>query len=94
LKAICVKAFSVKPAKTFASLALFLGFLAACGGPIPDNALSIDNDGDGKFSGYAGPDWTVDEIRREVATGVCGGKEPAAFLPRLLDGKHLFSGSC
>jgi hypothetical protein len=68
--------------------------LSACVGGIAPNAVSIDNDGGGKFSGYAGPDWSEPELRRMVGTQVCGGPAPASFSRSILDGNSVFSGTC
>jgi hypothetical protein len=63
-------------------------------GGISPNAVSIDNDGGGKFSGYAGPDWSEPELRRLVGGQDCGGASPSTFSLRILDGNSVFSGIC
>ena len=66
--------------------------LAACG--MPQNALQVDNDGGGKFSGHAGPKWKAEELPPMVGAVVCGGEVPSVFEPRLLNGGWIFSGNC
>ena len=68
--------------------------LSACGGVPAANELRFDNDGNGRFSGSAGPDWTAQEIR-EQAQDICGsGQSVADFSVRALSGGKIFSGRC
>ena len=53
--------------------------LAACGTAPALNELHLENDGGGRFSGKAGPEWTGTELKQEVATAICGGTDPARF---------------
>lgn len=79
-----------KPACLAACLAL-----AACTGGIAPDAIEIDNDGGGRFSGFAGPEWTQAEVARMVGGTVCGGPPPRQFnTPSFLDGNMVFSGVC
>ena len=81
------------PRVAFPLLVATLSLLAACGG-LASNTLEIDNDGGGRFSGHAGPDWTDEEIVRQVGVTVCGGAAPNPFGYRLLDGFRIFNGTC
>jgi hypothetical protein len=76
-----------------ACLALILTTSACVAGPA-SNELNIDNDGGGRFSGHAGPDWTEAELRQMVGAQVCGGASPRQFNLRVLSGNWLFSGTC
>ncbi|WP_299843221.1 hypothetical protein [uncultured Paracoccus sp.] len=72
-----------------------LATLAACSGDAPaSNELQLENDGGGKFSGKAGPEWTGAELKREAATSVCGGAEPATFKLTSKKDVWSFKGKC
>lgn len=78
-----------------AALCLSLALVAsACVAGPASNELNIDNDGGGRFSGHAGPDWTEAELRQMVGAQVCGGAAPRQFTLRVLSGNWLFSGTC
>lgn len=77
----------------FASLALILALAGCVSGPA-SNELNIDNDGNGRFSGHAGPDWSEAELRQMVGAQVCGGALPRDFNLQVLSGNWLFSGTC
>ncbi|CUI02134.1 hypothetical protein [Leisingera aquaemixtae] len=71
--------------------------LAACGGAPASNEMQFDNDGNGRFSGSAGADWTAQEIRTHASGAVCGNGPVAEFNVRALPtapGYKIFSGSC
>lgn len=83
----------MKHFRSLASLALMV-VLSGCVSGVASNELSIDNDGGGKFSGYAGPDWSEAELRQMVGAQVCGGVPPQQFILQVLSGNWLFSGTC
>ena len=71
---------------------LALVTLSACGG-IDPNVMRVDNDGNGKFSGTAGENWTPDEI----AAQVCGPNSFASVFRVLAStngGAFAFAGEC
>lgn len=72
----------------------FAAALSACGGAPASNELQFDNDGNGRFSGSAGLDWTAEEIRQQ-AQGLCGqGQTVTGFSVQSLSGGRVFSGQC
>ncbi|WP_027258626.1 hypothetical protein [Leisingera aquimarina] len=82
-----------KPVQSLACCAL----LAACGGVPASNELQLDNDGNGRFSGVAGADWTAQEIRTHVSGMICSngpvGELRFSMLPSAPE-YTIFSGSC
>jgi len=87
---------TMKSAKRFLSIACCV-MLAACGGVPASNQLQFDNDGNGRFSGSAGADWTPQEIETQLSGLVCGNGAIADFnvsvLPSAPD-YTVFSGRC
>lgn len=87
---------TIKPAQRFLSIACCV-MLAACGEVPASNQLQFDNDGNGRFSGSAGSDWTSQEVETQLSGLVCGNGSIADFnvsvLPSAPDYK-VFSGRC
>ena len=82
-----------KPVLSFACCA----FLVACGGVPSSNELQFDNDGNGRFSGVAGDDWTASEIRSYASGQVCGNGPIGQFQVSVLPSAPeftIFSGVC
>ncbi len=84
----------------FAKPVLYLSccaLLAACDGAPASNELQLDNDGNGRFSGSAGADWSAQEIRTYASNQICGKAPVAEFrisvLPTAPEYK-IISGSC
>lgn len=73
---------------------VLIATLAACSTAPDLNELHLKNDGGGRFSGKAGPDWTGTELKQEVATAIYGGTAPARF--RLKTRKEVWAsnGKC
>lgn len=85
--------FLAKPFSAIACCAL----LAACGGVPASNQLQFDNDGNGRFSGSAGADWTAQEINTFAAEQICGNGPVGDFSIRVLPSApdyKIFSGTC
>lgn len=86
--------------KTITKPALYLAqsaLLAACGGVPASNEMQLDIDGGGRFSGSAGGDWTVVEIRTHTVRQVCGHGPVEEFNTYVLPSAPeytIFSGSC
>ncbi|NIZ14163.1 hypothetical protein [Phaeobacter sp. HF9A] len=84
----------------FAKPMLSVGFalvLAACGGLPESNEMRFDSDGDGRFSGSAGSDFTPEEIRTSVSNDICGGGAIVDFRVFSLSNSpeaKIFSGRC
>ena len=74
-----------------------LAQLTACGGAPASNELQLDNDGNGRFSGSAGADWSAQEIQTQVSNQICGngpvGQFNVSVLPSAPEFK-IFSGAC
>lgn len=88
-ESVNMRALSVLPC-----LALALS-LAACGGDAPaSNELQLETGSGGKFNGSAGPEWAGAELKREMATSVCGGTEPRDFRLRKRKDVWTFKGKC
>ncbi|WP_416368252.1 hypothetical protein [Tritonibacter mobilis] len=87
---------TIKPAQRFLSITCCV-MLAACGGVPASNQLQFDNDGNGRFSGSAGSDWTPREIETQISGLVCGNDAVVDFnvsvLPSAPD-STVFSGRC
>ena len=72
-------------------------FLAACGGVPASNQISFDDDGNGRFSGAAGADWTPQEIKTQISGHACGNGPIADFRVSVLPSAPeytIFSGRC
>lgn len=77
--------------------ALSLSLLAACGGVPQSNQMNFDNDGNGRFSGSAGADWSADEVRNYAMRNLCGGGAVEDFIVRVMPSGPdvmIFSGRC
>lgn len=74
-----------------AATSLVLGCTSA---DMASNALDLDNDGNGRFSGHAGMDFTEAQLRGIVGQQICGGSPPRDFVLQVLSNRWLFSGTC
>lgn len=72
--------------------------VAACGGGVPaSNQMNINSDGDGRFSGIAGLEFTEQEIRNNASAMICGDGPIVEFRTSVLPsgpGHLTFSGRC
>ena len=87
---------TAKPAKRFLPIACCV-MLAACGGVPASNQLQFDNDGNGRFSGSAGSDWTPQDIETQISGLICGNGAIVDFKVRILPSAPdymIFSGRC
>lgn len=85
-----------KSAKLFLPIAC-CALLAACGGVPASNQISFDDDGNGRFSGAAGADWTPQEIKTQISGHACGNGPIADFRVSVLPSAPeytIFSGRC
>ncbi len=85
-----------KSAKLFLPIAC-CALLAACGGVPASNQISFDDDGNGRFSGSAGADWTPQEIKTQISGHACGNGPIAEFRVSVLPSAPeytIFSGRC
>lgn len=74
-----------------ATTSLVLGCTSA---DMASNSLDLDNDGNGRFSGDAGMDFTEAQLRGIVGQQICGGPPPREFVLQVLSNRWLFSGTC
>ncbi|MCK0096851.1 hypothetical protein MWU60_14830 [Yoonia sp. F2084L] len=79
--------------KTLSAIAL-LTFVAACGGPSPDQ-LTQNRDGN-TVTGTAGANWSDEELRSNAFAAVCAQNERITDLriSRDADGVGTFSATC
>ncbi|NBE08129.1 hypothetical protein [Paragemmobacter ruber] len=78
-----------------AALAAAASLLVGCTATdMASNTLDLDNDGNGRFSGHAGMDYTEAQLRGIVGQQICGGPPPREFVLQVLSNRWLFSGTC
>ena len=82
---------SFRTAALIAATSLVLGCTS---GGMASNSVDLDNDGNGRFSGHAGMDYTEAQLRTIMGQQICGGPPPRAFTLQVLSNHWLFSGTC